>query len=148
MGGPALGGRRQRHKNNAVNGPSSTVVAGEPAALDALFAALTAADVRARRVPVDYASHSSQVEAIEDELLEVLDPIAPRSSAVPLYSTVYGDEIDTAGMDPDYWYRNLRRTVELENAVRSLLAAGHTVFVEISPHPVLAIGIQENAGDT
>jgi len=132
----------------AVNGPSSTVVAGEPAALDALFAALTAADVRARRVPVDYASHSSQVEAIEDELLAVLDPIAPRSSAVPLYSTVYGDEIDTAGMDPGYWYRNLRRTVELENAVRSLLAAGHTVFVEISPHPVLAMGIQETAGDT
>ncbi|WP_156107488.1 acyltransferase domain-containing protein, partial [Streptomyces violaceusniger] len=46
----------------AVNGPSSAVVSGEREALDELVAACEADGVRARRVPVDYASHSAQVE--------------------------------------------------------------------------------------
>ena len=47
----------------AVNGPAAVVVAGDPAALDALAAACAADGVRARRLPVDYASHSAAVEA-------------------------------------------------------------------------------------
>ncbi|MGQ5641012.1 MULTISPECIES: acyltransferase domain-containing protein, partial [unclassified Streptomyces] len=40
----------------AVNGPSSVVVAGDADALDELMAHCEGADIRARRVPVDYAS--------------------------------------------------------------------------------------------
>ncbi|MGP4115528.1 acyltransferase domain-containing protein, partial [Streptomyces sp. 4N509B] len=43
----------------AFNGPSATVVAGDAEALETLMAAAEAAEVRARRVPVDYASHSA-----------------------------------------------------------------------------------------
>ncbi|WP_156107685.1 acyltransferase domain-containing protein, partial [Streptomyces violaceusniger] len=70
-------------------------------------------EVRVRRVPVDYASHSAHVEAIHEELLKVLADIQPRSSEVPFYSTVLGELVDTAGLDAEYWYRNLRQTVEL-----------------------------------
>ncbi|WP_197370593.1 acyltransferase domain-containing protein, partial [Streptomyces clavuligerus] len=42
----------------AVNGPASVTVSGDPGALAALLAALRADGVRARPVPVDYASHS------------------------------------------------------------------------------------------
>ncbi|KJK54729.1 acyltransferase domain-containing protein, partial [Saccharothrix sp. ST-888] len=56
----------------AVNGPSSVVVSGEPAALEELLSSCEADGVRARRVPVDYASHSAQVESIRTELLDVL----------------------------------------------------------------------------
>ncbi len=45
----------------AVNGAASTVVAGEPAALDELVAGCEADEVRAKRIPVDYASHTPQV---------------------------------------------------------------------------------------
>ncbi|MEU5170783.1 SDR family NAD(P)-dependent oxidoreductase [Streptomyces mutomycini] len=51
--------------------------------------------------------------------------------------------LDTAGMDGEYWYTNLRRTVRLEETTRALLDAGHRVFVEVSPHPVLQLGMQE-----
>src|SRR6185312_439171 len=61
----------------AVNGPAAVVVSGEPRALDALIAACEADGVRAKRIPVDYASHSAQVEEIRDELLNVLAPITP-----------------------------------------------------------------------
>ncbi|WP_152648745.1 type I polyketide synthase, partial [Streptacidiphilus anmyonensis] len=63
----------------AVNGPSAVVVSGEPVALDELLASCEADGVRARRVPVDYASHSAQVESIREELLTVLAGIEPRA---------------------------------------------------------------------
>ncbi|MFF8378303.1 type I polyketide synthase, partial [Streptomyces sp. NPDC015661] len=46
----------------AANGPSSTVVAGQPEALDELLAQCEASGVWARRIPVDYASHSAHVD--------------------------------------------------------------------------------------
>ncbi|MCX2731051.1 SDR family NAD(P)-dependent oxidoreductase [Saccharopolyspora sp. NFXS83] len=129
----------------AVNSPGSVVVSGAPEALDALFAELSAAEVRVRRVAVDYASHSAQVDGLEEELLAELAPLKPVAAGVPLYSTLTGDLLDTTGMDAGYWYRNLRRTVEFESAIRALLAAGHRAFVEVSPHPVLTFAVQETA---
>ncbi|WP_156107367.1 type I polyketide synthase, partial [Streptomyces violaceusniger] len=127
----------------AVNGPGSVVVSGDPGALDEMVAELEGEEVRVRRVPVDYASHSAHVEAIHDELLKVLADIQPRSSEVPFYSTVSGELVDTAGLDAEYWYRNLRQTVELEATTRTLLGSGHDVFIEVSPHPVLTLPVQQ-----
>ncbi|GGX44002.1 hypothetical protein GCM10010341_77270 [Streptomyces noursei] len=127
----------------AVNGPRSVVVAGEPEALDALHARLTADDIRARRIAVDYASHSHQVEDLHEELLEVLAELAPRTSEVPFFSTVTGDWLDTARMDAGYWFRNLRGRVRFADAVRELLAAEYRAFVEVSSHPVLSMAVQE-----
>ncbi|EGX61516.1 type I polyketide synthase [Streptomyces zinciresistens K42] len=127
----------------AVNGPGSVVVSGDAGALDELVVLLEGEGVRVRRVPVDYASHSAHVEEIRGELLKVLADIAPRPSQVPFYSTVTGELVDTAGLDAEYWYTNLRQTVELEATTRALLGSGHGVFVEVSPHPVLTLPVQQ-----
>ncbi|MBI0380972.1 type I polyketide synthase, partial [Streptomyces albiflaviniger] len=127
----------------AVNGPGSVVVSGDPGALDEMVAQLEGEEIRVRRVPVDYASHSAHVEAIREELLKVLADIEPRSSEVPFYSTVSGELVDTSGLDAEYWYRNLRQTVELEATTRRLLDDGHSVFIEASPHPVLTLPVQQ-----
>jgi acyl transferase domain-containing protein len=119
------------------------VVAGDPGALDALFAELAAADVRVRRIAVDYASHSSQVELLHDELLATLADITPVRARIPFFSTVTGDWVDGSELDAGYWYRNLRMPVVFEPAVRALLAERHRFFVECGPHPVLAMGIRE-----
>ncbi|WHT21625.1 SDR family NAD(P)-dependent oxidoreductase [Crossiella sp. CA-258035] len=126
----------------AVNGPSTVVVAGEPEALDELFAECEAADIRARKIPVDYASHSAYVEEIREEILRVLAPIQPRSAEIPFHSTVTGDLIDTAVVDAEYWYTNLRQTVRFEDTVRGLVEQGYRFFIEMSPHPVLTVGVQ------
>ncbi|TDC79513.1 SDR family NAD(P)-dependent oxidoreductase, partial [Streptomyces hainanensis] len=124
-----------------VNGPTSTVVSGEAMALEELVARCTATDVNAWPIAVDYASHSPQVEAIRDELLELLAPVRPRTAKVSFHSTVAGH--DGGALDAGYWYRNLRQTVEFEPAVRTLLAQGHRLFLEASPHPVLTVGVEE-----
>ncbi|WP_461088055.1 SDR family NAD(P)-dependent oxidoreductase, partial [Streptomyces deserti] len=46
------------------------------------------------------------------------------------------------------WYRNLRHTVLFEQATRGLLAEGHTLFLEMSPHPVLTVPVQAVIDDT
>ncbi|MGW5724146.1 type I polyketide synthase [Amycolatopsis sp. NPDC003865] len=125
----------------AVNSPGSVVLSGEPEALDELVEACVAEGIRARRIPVDYASHSAHVEAIEDDLREALAPITPREENIPVYSSVLGDW--AAAMDAGYWYRNLRRPVLFDTAVRGLAEAGYTTFVEVSAHPVLAAAIQD-----
>ncbi|WP_455568945.1 type I polyketide synthase [Streptomyces leeuwenhoekii] len=129
----------------AVNGPSSVVVSGAPAALDELVAHAGAHDVRARRVDVDYASHSPQVARIEEEILTALAPVTPRPAAIPFLSTVTAQWQDTTGLDAAYWYRNLREPVLLEQAVTALAEAGHDVFVEVGPHPLLGAALAETA---
>ncbi|WP_420831576.1 type I polyketide synthase [Amycolatopsis lexingtonensis] len=126
----------------AVNGPSSVVVSGEASALDELLAS---ADVRARRIAVDYASHSAQVEMLADELMSVLAEVKPRSGRIPFVSAVTGEVLDTAGLDAAYWYRNLREPVRFDQAIGGLLDSGHTAFVECSAHPVLTAGVEETA---
>ncbi|MYY12463.1 SDR family NAD(P)-dependent oxidoreductase, partial [Streptomyces sp. SID4919] len=131
----------------AVNGPAAVVVSGETQALTALLAHCASQGVRARAVPVDYASHSVQVERIRSQVLAALADVRPAPGRVPLFSTVTGDRLDTTLMDADYWYRNLRRTVRFDTAVRSLVEQGHEVFVEVSPHPVLTMALQDTAED-
>ncbi|MET8853317.1 SDR family NAD(P)-dependent oxidoreductase [Amycolatopsis sp. NPDC004625] len=123
----------------AINGPSAVVVSGAPDALDELLAACT--DVRAKRVPVDYASHSPQVERIRDRLLAVLAPVRPGTTTTGFFSTVTGTWLDGPELDAGYWYTNLRRPVRLDTAVEALAGQGFRTFVEASPHPVLTMAI-------
>ena len=105
---------------------------------------MCAADgLRARSIPVDYAAHSPQVQEIREALLEGCAGIVAQSSDVSFYSSVSGVTMDCAGLDADYWYRNLRDTVEFEQATGALLQAGLRTFVEISPHPVLTHAIAD-----
>ncbi|MEU9250574.1 type I polyketide synthase [Streptomyces sp. NPDC048270] len=129
----------------AANGPRATVVSGEPEALAQLLAHCGSAGIRAKRVPVDYASHSAQVAAIREDILTDLAGIRPRPGMAGFFSTVDVGRIDTATLDAGYWYRNLRSTVELDACVRELAAEGRSVFIECTPHPVLTMGVEESA---
>ncbi|MDX3234068.1 acyltransferase domain-containing protein, partial [Streptomyces sp. ME19-01-6] len=128
----------------AVNGPRSVVVSGEPQALEELLAGCEADGVRARRVAVDYASHSDQVGRIEEELGAVLAGVAPMPGRLPVYSTVTGALCAGEEMDAGYWYRNLRGTVRFQSAIDALLEQRFGVFVEVSAHPVLVPSLVES----
>ncbi|HWF28646.1 MAG TPA: type I polyketide synthase [Mycobacterium sp.] len=131
----------------AVNGRSAVVVSGEVAALDELVGFCADLDLRTRRIDVDYASHSVEVEAIRGELAEVLAGIEPRSSRIAFFSTVTGSRLDTAGLDAEYWYRSIRQTVQFDQAVRSACEHGYRTFIESSPHPALVAGIEDTVND-
>ncbi|WP_189716575.1 acyltransferase domain-containing protein, partial [Streptomyces chryseus] len=117
----------------AVNGPSATVVSGAVGAVDEFVEMCDREGVRVRRIPVDYASHSSQVEEIEAELAELLRTVEPREPLVPFWSTVEPGR--PVRLDGGYWYRNLRQRVCFAETVQALVVDGFGVFIEVSAHP-------------
>jgi acyl transferase domain-containing protein/acyl carrier protein len=129
----------------AVNGPTSTVISGEPGALDAVVSACQAEGIQAKRIPVDYASHTPHVEQLREQIRHDLSPLRPRPAEVPFLSTVSGDWLDTSELDADYWYRSLRHPVRFEQATKALAGQGYTLFIESSPHPVLTVAIEQTA---
>ncbi|BCB82712.1 hypothetical protein Psuf_000250 [Phytohabitans suffuscus] len=127
----------------AVNAPGSIGVSGSDAAIDALAAEYAAEGVRVRRIAVNFASHGPHVDQLRERLLRELAPVRPRTARVPFCSTVTGQWQDTSALDADYWYRNMRAMVRLEQATRTLLDGGYRIFVESSPHPVLTGFLRE-----
>src|SRR5271156_1005779 len=127
----------------AINGRSAVVVSGDVAALDELVQQCAEIELRARKIDVDYASHSVDVEGIREQLADVLSGLEPRASRTAFFSTLTGGLLDTAGLDADYWYRNIRQTVEFDQAVRGACQQGYRTFIECSPHPGLIAGIED-----
>ena len=133
----------QRVSVAAINSPDSLVLACDRESADAMLARCEVSNVRAREIPATVPTHSAYVEQLRDEVLEVLSPVNPRSSEIAFYSTAMGEALDTANLDSDYWYTNMRETVRFEEATRALIADGYSVFIEVSPHPVLTMALEE-----
>ncbi|MFB8007968.1 SDR family NAD(P)-dependent oxidoreductase [Nocardia sp. NPDC056000] len=120
-----------------VNSPVSTVISGELTALDELEDRYRADGVRARRIAIEFASHSPHIDVVRDELQAAWAEISPRAGSLGFISTVTGELYDTAELDAAYWFRNVREPVRYADAVRRAWDAGHRTFLEISPHPAL-----------
>ncbi|MFI7319560.1 SDR family NAD(P)-dependent oxidoreductase [Streptomyces venezuelae] len=128
----------------AVNGPSSTVISGSPEPVAAVVAEAEARGLRARVIDVGYASHNPQIDALHDLLTDRLADLRPTSTDVAFYSTVTAERLqDTTALDTAYWVTNLRQPVRFAETVEALLADGYRLFIEASPHPVLALGMEE-----
>ncbi|MEW2521271.1 type I polyketide synthase [Actinacidiphila alni] len=119
----------------AVNAPASTVVSGRTEAVEALGAQLAGLGHGFRLMPGGYAFHSLQMTPYQDELVALLGDLRPQAARVPVHTTCDpGDE----PFDAAYWGRNLREPVRFHAALTRALDAGHRLFVELGPHPVLA----------
>jgi acyl transferase domain-containing protein/acyl carrier protein len=141
----ALEGLEDRLAVAVSNGPRSTVISGDPAALETLLTRLRELNVFGRLVKVDVASHSPQVDEIAPDLRRALVGITPRTGTVPIYSTVTGRLIDGASLDADYWVRNVRQPVLFGPAMEQVLGTGSTAIVEVSPHPILLAAVEGTA---
>jgi acyl transferase domain-containing protein/acyl carrier protein len=129
------------------NSPTAITVAGPTAPLNRLIDELVANDIRARVVAGTVASHSSQIEPLRAELLDLLAFVRPNRAQVPIYSTVTGAVIDGTALTSEYWYDNCRQPIRFTSTVAALVASGHRTFVETSAHPVLIPAIRDTSGD-
>ncbi len=134
---------RRRVVIAAINGPRWTAVSGDTVAVKELLAELDAEGVRARLIPACQAAHSPRIEVLRERLLSDLAPIVPRHGETPMYSTLTGELFDTTGLHASHWFHCLRQTVLFEQATRALLERGHDIFIEMSPHPVLAVALHD-----
>ncbi len=126
------------------NSPRSTVLSGDPAALETVLAQLREQNIFCRPVNVDVAAHSPQMEALRPELVNELNGLRVQAANVPVYSTVSGQEQDGLAFDARYWGANLRQPVLFAKTVQQALADGFNTFIEIGPHPVLLTAVEQN----
>ncbi|MFF7051438.1 beta-ketoacyl synthase N-terminal-like domain-containing protein [Streptomyces griseorubiginosus] len=125
--------------------PGQKVVTGQEPAVARFVRWLEGQGRAARSMRVVGAGHSPQVDYLLPELTTSLADVGSRAPHVPVYSTVLDDPRGDSVFDAAHWAANLRRPVRLDRAVTAAAADGHSVFVEISPHPVLARAVTDSA---
>ncbi|MCF4136418.1 type I polyketide synthase [Streptomyces sp. Tue 6430] len=124
--------------------PTTTVVAGAVAEIDALARELAAdPSLLVRRVDSDVAFHSPQMEPLMKELAEAAADLTVHAPRIPVYSTALDDPRDAAVRDGAYWATNLRSPVRLSGAVAAAAEDGFRTFLEVSAHPVVRHSVQE-----
>ena len=126
-----------------LSGPESTVIAGDTDAIEE-FLAEHGEQLQPRRVAIDYAAHTPHIEALQDELAELLAGLQPLATEIEFCSALYGEFREAGELIGDYWYQGLRQPVRFADAV---VAAAERypvpLFIESSPHPVLTGHVQD-----
>ncbi|MGW6599927.1 SDR family NAD(P)-dependent oxidoreductase [Streptomyces sp. NPDC055036] len=129
----------------AVNGPESVVVSGAPDAVDGLAARLKTRGVRARRLSVSHAFHSSLLDPALAEFDAVLAPLEFAEPTLPIVSNVTGRLAAPGEYDAGYWRRHARRPVRFLDGARQLGLLGVDICLEIGPDRTL-VNLVKGAG--
>ncbi|GDY51985.1 hypothetical protein SVIO_026080 [Streptomyces violaceusniger] len=125
------------------NGLNSTLVTGTPQEIDELVQQLTDEGVENHRVRMGHAPHSPLVDHVLAPLRAELAGIEPRTTRIPMISTVTGGLVDGAELGPDYWADNLRQEIRLVDALTHLRNHDIDLVIELSPHPMLLKSVSE-----
>lgn len=132
---------------SVANSPSSSVVSGERAAVDACVRAAEQRGIFARQLAVDFPAHTSRLEPLRSMFCDLLPLASFQHGALDCVGSARGMSV---GPDEDfttYWYENLRNTVRFDAAVASTAQRGVNVYIEMSAHPSLLYALGELAAD-
>jgi len=126
-----------------TNSEKSTVLSGDSDAIDTVINQLVKQDIFAKRINVTVASHSRYMDVPRQKLIQQIEGISSQSASIPMYSTVRSKVLKQSEINTEYWGDNLRNAVRFNETVYQMIADDHTIFIEISPHPVLSIALRE-----
>lgn len=121
-----------------INSPGSLTLAGPPDQLKALGKRVVKELYSPfKLLDLDYAFHSKNMNGIQKQLLASLEGLAPTKGSVRFLSTVTGRDMDGRKLTARYWWRNVRHTVQFSPALETLLNENVSLFLEISPNPIM-----------
>ncbi|HRH56313.1 MAG TPA: SDR family NAD(P)-dependent oxidoreductase [Chitinophagales bacterium] len=127
-----------------LNSKNSTVISGTSNALNEVFETLENQGRFNRKVKVNVASHSPQMDEITNPLEQSLSALKPQNTSVVFYSTVTNTIKNGEELNGAYWAANLRNTVQFSNVIQQISKENNAVYIEMSPHPTLIHAIKEN----
>ncbi|MET0579339.1 MAG: SDR family NAD(P)-dependent oxidoreductase, partial [Ilumatobacteraceae bacterium] len=118
----------------AINADDECVVAGPVDDIEALRAKLADDDVDATLIPLAAAAHSSLLDPILPDFLDIVRRVKLSAPRVPYVSNLTGTWITAEqAIDPHYWVDHLRHTVRFADGLATLLADGPMVLMELGP---------------
>jgi acyl transferase domain-containing protein/aryl carrier-like protein len=123
----------------ALNGPMSTVISGDEAAVLAIQSRFEADGRKTRRLTVSHAFHSHRMDGMLAGFRDVAASLRFSPPRIPIVSNVTGQlATDDELCDPEYWVRHVRSPVRFLDGVRELEARKIGAFLELGPHGVLS----------
>ncbi|CAF0867426.1 unnamed protein product [Adineta steineri] len=130
-----------------VNSPRLVTISGDEKTIDEIQQILSISypNILKACVRIENAFHFSSLKDIREfpiqDQKQIFNPICAQAKC---YSSVIGEQMnDNIPADGQYWWSNVRQAVRFYNAITAILKdEAANVFLEISPHPVLAISIQ------
>lgn len=121
----------------ALNGPRSTVISGDLAALDRIAESRELDGVRLRRLEVSHAFHSPLMRPALEAFRRVAEQVAGGTPRLPFYSTLRGKRLESEQLDASYWTEHIEAPVLFADAAAQLLDERPTHLLELGPRPVL-----------
>ncbi|MGA8478696.1 MAG: acyltransferase domain-containing protein [Chthoniobacterales bacterium] len=125
------------------NSPTSTLVSGNAAHLRSIVTMWKEEGLMCSLIDVDVAAHSPRMDSARVRLEVSLAALRPIRAAIPFVSSVNGCQLRGTEMGPEHWAQHLRQPVLFTQVIERLARDGCTLFLEISPHPLLGGGIQQ-----
>ncbi len=138
-----IAGKEKRVSVGAVNGPSMVALSGDTDVIMEIAEDLNKRDVFHRLLEVNVPFHSHHMEPLKDELLSSLGEFKTKATTIPFYSTVHGKVTKGEDLNPLYWFMNVREPVYFTSAVEAQINDGFDTFIELGPHPIHAIGVND-----
>ncbi len=130
----------------SINGDEQCVVSGPDGAIVDLEKSLTDEGIRYRRLRVSHAFHSSMMDPIVHEFAEFVRKFDLAPPRIPYISSATGTWItESEATDPDYWAKQLRRTVRFAEGIGQALKASDAILMEIGPGNTLSALCEQNA---
>ncbi|MEU6556654.1 type I polyketide synthase [Streptomyces sp. NPDC046915] len=121
----------------AINSPTSVVVSGVEADVEAIVADFASRGRKTTRLRVSHAFHSPLMDPALSEFHLVAESVTVGAPRIPVVAGVHGAISEDWGT-PDYWTRHLREAVRFADTVTHLQERGVSRFLELGPDAVLS----------
>ncbi|OAX79463.1 hypothetical protein ACJ72_06218 [Emergomyces africanus] len=149
------------------NSPRNNTVSGDEVMIDALKELLDAEDIFARKLKVQNAYHSSHMQTLAEEYVELMGSPLPRqlfdsTSHIQMFSTITGKRNEDLELTASYWADNMVSPVRFTDGLRSMLfqpnesdlesaqfdKAWIDEIIEVGPHSALQSAIKQTIAAT
>jgi acyl transferase domain-containing protein/acyl carrier protein/SAM-dependent methyltransferase len=122
-----------------INGPESTVVAGDTDSINLFLEHAESAGHEVKKLAISHASHSP----LSDPMLAPFEKIVGDKSFgkldIPIISNISGKYADESLIgNASYWADHIRQPVNFNAGIETLIDDGYEVFIEIGPKPILS----------
>ncbi|MBD9358039.1 non-ribosomal peptide synthetase/type I polyketide synthase [Methylomonas albis] len=123
----------------AINAAEACVVSGPFPAIAALKSRLENQAIACRQLQTSHAFHSSMMEAAITAFAEILSSVSLNPPRLPFISNLTGTWISPQqAVDPGYWAKHLRLTVNFEAGIATLLTDPDRLLLEVGPGAILS----------